>query len=83
MGLLIPAIGLRGMFVAIALVVLACGLLYHYLHGEKTGLAAPWTAPPPFLRREGDTRNGTGPYHGPTRVWSSIPGVRWTSRPDR
>lgn len=37
LGLLIPFIGYRGLYMVMAVVVLACLFLYYFLHGRKTG----------------------------------------------
>lgn len=35
LGFLIPVIGLRGMYIGLAIVVFACSFLYYFLHGRK------------------------------------------------
>ncbi|HSU78964.1 MAG TPA: MFS transporter [Candidatus Angelobacter sp.] len=37
LGLLIPAIGYRGLYISMSLVALVCVLLYYFLHGRKAG----------------------------------------------
>ena len=37
LGMLVPSLGFRGLYAAMAALALACGILYRLLHGAKAG----------------------------------------------
>lgn len=36
-GFFIPILGFRGLYMGLAVLIIACGILYYFLHGRKTG----------------------------------------------